>query len=103
MINLFPTRVAIGVAKPDGKVYMSDEFSRALSDLLERMGGALGMSTDDIAAEIATGNALGSVGQMQQQIEALQLEVAALSAQLAAQPPIDAEVLAPALTDWEHP
>ena len=52
-LNLFPARVAIGkVAAGNGQsldVIMTSEFARALTDLFERVGGADGMSNDDLA------------------------------------------------------
>jgi len=52
-LSLFPARVAIGrVSGPNGgalDVIMTPEFARALTDLFERVGGANGMSSDDLA------------------------------------------------------
>lgn len=50
-LNLFPARVAIGTADVDGievPVLMTPEFFRALSDLLQRVGGPAGTATSDI-------------------------------------------------------
>jgi hypothetical protein len=49
-LNLFPARVAIGNVQADGTVLMTPEFSRALTAVLARIGGPLGMSSDDLAA-----------------------------------------------------
>ena len=52
-LNLFPVRVPIGkAAAPDGRqldVLMTPEFARALTDLLERIGGPNGVSTTELA------------------------------------------------------
>lgn len=52
-LNLFPTRIPIGqVVLADGSrgdVLMSLEFSRALSDLFFRVGGANGLGNEDLA------------------------------------------------------
>lgn len=52
-LNLFPARVPIGRATgPDGSEYdvlMTPEFARALSDLFQRVGGASGMGSQDLA------------------------------------------------------
>ena len=50
-LNLFPARVAIGTANVAGTevpVLMTPEFFRALSDLLQRVGGPTGTATGDI-------------------------------------------------------
>ncbi len=50
-LNLFPVRSAIGRAQINGQsfdVLMTPEFSRALSDLLVRVGGSDGMNSSDI-------------------------------------------------------
>lgn len=50
-LNLFPARVAIGTASIDGRVVpvmMTPEFFRAMSDLLQRVGGPNGVDTGDI-------------------------------------------------------
>lgn len=53
-LNLFPARVPIGrVVAPNGTavdVLMTPEFSRALTDLLARVGGPNGLSISDIEA-----------------------------------------------------
>ncbi len=49
-LNLFPTRVPIGYAQQDGTVLMTPEFSRALSNLVTRVGGENGSSSNDIEA-----------------------------------------------------
>lgn len=74
-LNIFPARVAIGQLQPDGTVLMTLEFSRALSDLMVRVGGPSAMTVDELAAlaesEVATG-----------MIQALRAEVTALRAEL---------------------
>jgi hypothetical protein len=53
-LNLFPARVPIGrFVGPDGQaidVLMTIEFGRALADLLVRVGGANGMTNDELAS-----------------------------------------------------
>lgn len=46
-LNLFPIRVAIGQVQGNS-VYMTREFSNALSDLLERVGGPNGVSNTEL-------------------------------------------------------
>ncbi len=52
-LNLFPARIEIGQFRGadgvDVKVYQSPEFARALSALLQRVGGVNGLSTTDLA------------------------------------------------------
>jgi hypothetical protein len=76
-LNLFPARVPIGRATaPDGRtvdVLMTQEFSRALTDLLVRVGGANGMDVNELAA-------LASTEDYSQQVLALRAEVAELRA-----------------------
>lgn len=52
-LSLFPARCAIGTVKqPDGtevEVFMTPEFFRAMSDLLERVGGENGLGNDELA------------------------------------------------------
>src|ERR1044071_5798540 len=54
-LNLFPARVPIGYADSNGQVLMTPEFFRALTDLLQRVGGpsAPDNADLDIAASIA--------------------------------------------------
>lgn len=50
-LNLFPARASIGTANVAGievPVYMTPEFFRAISDLLQRVGGPSGTATSDI-------------------------------------------------------
>ena len=53
MLSLFPQRAAIGRATlPDGSVidvFMTPEYSRALGDVLEHMGGDNGMGNEELA------------------------------------------------------
>lgn len=87
-LNLFPARVAIGrvtdASGTSSDVLMTPEFSRALSDLFVRVGGANGMGSDDIAALAASGDA--SAGQ----VLALHAEIEAVRAL--------AELVGPAVT-----
>jgi hypothetical protein len=48
-LSLFPARVAIGMLQPDGSVLPSPEFVRAMSALFGRVGGSIGMGSDDLA------------------------------------------------------
>lgn len=85
-LNLFPARVPIGKATlPDGSqvdVLLTIEFGRALSDLLVRVGGANGMTNDELASLV------GSIGPDAETL-ALRAEVADLRAMV--------EQLAPAM------
>ena len=47
-LNLFPARVAIGTVQPNGNVLMTPEFFRALTDLLQRVGGQNAPDFSDI-------------------------------------------------------
>lgn len=49
-LNLFPARVAIGTVQSNGDVLMTPEFFRALSDLLQRVGGATATNADEMEA-----------------------------------------------------
>lgn len=69
-LNLFPARVAIGNVQPDGSVLMTPEFSRALTAVLARIGGPLGMSSDDLAALGAFGVDVGRVDTQAQDVAA---------------------------------
>lgn len=57
-LNLFPARAPIGRATlPNGQVIdvpASPEFSRALANLFERVGGAVNMGVDDLALVAST-------------------------------------------------
>lgn len=55
VLNLFPARVPIGIVQPDGSVLMTLEFSRAMSGVFYRLGGADGMSADDLALLASSG------------------------------------------------
>lgn len=82
-LNLFPNRAAIGQVDARGDVYMTPEFSRALSDLLARVGGTNGESTDDLAAGVAVPVSAAGLG-LPGRVEQLGHELAAAS-QLVAQ------------------
>lgn len=116
-LNLLPDRVPIGAVRGTS-VYITPEFSRVLAALLGRVGGQNGMSTDDLGAELATAQPAALVGQLAQMVFDLQLQVAALSGQLAAvlgRPDVDPFGQIPARpadvdpltvtppTDWERP
>lgn len=69
-LNLFPARAPIGRATDStGRqidVLMTVEFARALSDLLQRVGGSDGMSSEQIIAyieEVALANAMDAESQ----------------------------------------
>lgn len=47
-LNLFPARVPIGYADSNGQVLMTPEFFRALTDLLQRVGGTTAPDTEDL-------------------------------------------------------
>jgi len=49
-LNLFPARVAIGTVRDDGFVMMTPEFFRALTDLLQRVGGPSGNDMGELEA-----------------------------------------------------
>jgi hypothetical protein len=54
ILNLFPTRVPIGSAQPNGDVLMTVEFARALAALMVRVGGPSAMSLDEVVALLAS-------------------------------------------------
>ena len=110
-LNLFPVRVPIGrVVDETGKthdVLMTPEFSRALSDLLERVGGEEGIGTDEIASYLAEGAAqpppivLDPFPMVPPEVSQLIAEIAALRGELAE---LQHAVMNPnAAVDWEHP
>lgn len=121
-LTLFPARVAIGTAN-GVPVYMSAEFTRALSLLLERVGGPIGPGTDDLALEDAMSGAIpllaalaATVAEVQHQLAQAATERAAVAelrkllehqAMDQAAPvlilPGDPLFDAPLPTDWEHP
>lgn len=109
-LNLFPARAAIGQADASGKVYMTPEFSRALGQLLVRVGGPDGMSNDDLALEVQQSDA-AVLARHQALLSELVLQVATLTSNLAAvdgmRKQLEALELAGvnvgAPTDWEHP
>lgn len=129
-LNLFPARVAIGrVSDQNGQqrdVFMTPEFTRALSDLLTRVGGPDGMGTDEIADYLASLSA-PLPAQPVEQFVMPSPELAQVSAELAEvkkqlqdvmqflgslQAPIDPSQQQDALllamnpgapVDWEHP
>jgi len=53
-LNLFPARVAIGVVQENGTVLMTPEFFRALTDVLQRVGGTAG--ADGVDLELLANN-----------------------------------------------
>jgi len=58
-LNLFPARVAIGVVQENGTVLMTPEFFRALTDVLQRVGGEGGSDNSDL--ELMSSTALPPV------------------------------------------
>lgn len=90
-LNLFPARIAIGKwrdpdTNKDIPVLMTTEFERALGALFRRVGGPIAFSNDDIAiltagshGAAAIANAESRVSQLEQQILALQAQVAAMA------------------------
>lgn len=99
-INLFPARVPIGrVTDSTGKehdVLMTVEFSRALADVLQRIGGANGLGSDDLAvmsalfespsppndataavSAAAQDSVMGAITSLRQEVDMLRQEVAA--------------------------
>lgn len=90
-LNLFPARIPIGkwrdpVTGKDIPVNMSTEFERALGALFRRIGGPIAFSNDDIAiltagadGAAAIASAESRVAQLEQQILALQAQVAAMA------------------------
>lgn len=73
-LNLFPNRAAIGRVDTRGDVYMTTEFSRALTVLLARVGGPTGSSTDDLLTDLAT-QASATGLSVAQGLESVALEV----------------------------
>lgn len=116
-LNLFPVRVPFGrftdAAGKNYDVLMTPEFARALSDLMKRIGGTTGLSTEEISMLAA------SVPSESATVAALQQHVADLSAQLEAAHQVAARVAklekmveqlaylaseaGPVPVDWEHP
>lgn len=111
-LNLFPVRVPIGRVTPTGDVLMSPEFTRAMGDLLVRLGGPSAMSLAELATLFATEPtdaagplALRAVNELRQQLDnsnpaaariaALERRVEDLARLLHAS--------SPAPVDWEHP
>lgn len=116
-LNLFPAQAPIGrVVDGNGRsfdVLMTREFSRALSDLMVRLGGVNNYSTDELATLISTepGDvaALAALqGELTEQANQV-ASTAALAARVAALEKQLADVLAlasgaaPTPVDWEHP
>lgn len=110
-LNLFPARVAIGRADASGAVYMTTDFSRALADLLVRVGGPNGASVDDLGVEAAH-SSLAAAGQALEQTAAdLSRQAVELAGQFAVLAELrkcladleraGVETVPP--TDWEHP
>lgn len=116
-LNLFPSRSAIGQVKtPDGRVLdvmASPEFSRALADLVFRVGGASALTSDEMLNMLATESTESA------EVQALQQQVRELKSQLAVVRDENARIAAlektvqeltmlvrnppAAQTDWEHP
>lgn len=126
-LNLFPARAPIGRATVNGQQYdvlMTVEFSRALADLLERVGGDAALGNDDITNTLAQLEARPApdapdvqesmalvIEQMSGELSALRQELQSLQAQI--QPSanlnnwrdmVDQVVATPQLpADWERP
>jgi len=112
-LSLFPVRAPIGrVTGADGRefdVLMTPEFSRALSDLLVRVGGETALSNNDLAVLESFGDPLASVADLALQIADLRQQMELLQQPLAL--PVtsygqDFEVnysFVPPAVDWEHP
>lgn len=121
LLNLFPSRVAIGKTADGAPVYLSPEFSRALEGLLERVGGPIGPGTMELAVEGAQADPTAWLAQLAAQVR--EIDPPAVVPVLVPDPvPPDVERLqaevaelrklvcallegAPAVppTDWEHP
>lgn len=82
-LNLFPARVAIGQVQPNGQVLATPEFSRALSGVLDRLGGTNGHGTDDLGVEAASVATLAQARQLAQTVAHLEQQIAQLAGQLA--------------------
>ena len=73
-LNLFPARVPTGRVTIDGRTFdvlMTTEFSRALSDLLLRVGGVNGLGSDDLAALASSTDSSGQLLALHQEVEAM--------------------------------
>lgn len=115
-LNILPVRVPIGrITDSTGQSYdvlMTPEFARLLSDLMVRIGGPTGFSSDELSSLITT-EPTGTAA-----LASLQRKVADLSAQLEAASAMNARVAklerqledviklvnlaGPAPVDWEH-
>lgn len=90
-LTLFPARASIGTARlPDGRsfdVLMTPEFSRALSDMLERIGGPTGVSTTELTRMIKELQAQAAtlIGQVKELFDVAQSLADALADQELAQ------------------
>lgn len=87
-LNQLPPRVAIGTAKDASgqsvPVFITPEFARVLTTLIERVGGAVASSNDELAAEtVFTASAAVGHG-LALAVEDLQNQVTALTGQIAA-------------------
>lgn len=93
-LNLFPARVPIGRSVgPDGRtvdVMMTQEFARALSDLLVRVGGTNGMGTDELAALTSTESQDQLVPALLNEVRELRTLIDQVAPALALQRQIDA-------------
>lgn len=88
-LNLFPARIPIGrVVLPDrsrADVLMTLEFSRALSDLFVRVGGANGPSNEDLAQMVLQAETSDASAGLRAEIGSVELRVPVdQSAQIAA-------------------
>lgn len=105
-LNLFPARVFIGKADSNGNVLMTVEFARAMSDLLERVGGTDGMSNNDLAVLESFSSPLPAVADLARQVEDLRQQIELMNQPVAQTYGPDFEIdymFAQPPTDWEHP
>lgn len=115
-LNLFPARVPIGRATgPDGRtvdVLMTPEFARALSDLLDRVGGPSSIGLADLvellaaeSTDTAGASALRAVTELAKQLAAAESSAAKISALERRIEDLARLVnsAGPAPVDWEHP
>jgi len=105
-LNLFPARVAIGVVQENGTVLMTPEFFRALTDVLQRVGGEGGSDNSDL--ELMSSTALPPVVDFSQFYDVLAaLQVAEASNAEMQKRINDLEALSgytdPFRVNWERP
>lgn len=93
-LNLFPARVPIGtIVGADGRTYsvlMTQEFARALSDLLVRVGGGQAMDNGELAAMAASDASAGELLALQGQVAELRALIEQVAPALALHRQIEA-------------